>query len=317
MRKWILLCCPLVLGVSSQGQLSVGDLGNPFQAKGIPITWEAETNIFPDSVAVYEVVPAHVSRRFVSNIVALAKFAEPDKALTQLLPASEGKEAFYSDVVDKKYIGLSPSRGRAYYRSERAICLPKQSVEGVPDDEKAREIALTLLPELLISTNQLAYKPGTRDVYVVRSARVRTSFDKRAGKAVKETIARGVSMFRATNGISFAGRGVFDGVYVNFGSKQEVAELELVWRNLQFYRLLPVADSRRILERIRTGKAVIQMEAGLDQIRSLIVRKAQVYYLGKDGLEIQKMVYPFVALNATADMGNTNVNVVINCPLVQ
>jgi hypothetical protein len=134
---------------------------------------------------------------------------------------------------------------------------------------------------------------------------------------VKRTITRGVTVFRQTNSISFAGHGMGHGIYVNFGKEGRIAELELVSRNLEEESQRPTASARQLVQRVEGGKTVIQLDNERLAITRLTITNAVPHYFSQDGLTIQKRVLPFVELQTHAETPNTNFPLIVICPLLR
>ena len=195
--------------------------------------------------------------------------------------------------------------------------MPKEPAEGVPSDEQVLDRAMELFPKLGVSEAWFGHAVGSNRLSTIRDSRTQTSFDKTAEKRVTRTIARGVFLPRATNGIAFAGRGTYDGLYVNIGSRGEIAELEFVCRNLQVHRVQPTALPQELIARIRSGKAVAQPDNVPTTSARLLIRKATPYYFAADALELQQFIVPFVSLQTHVEAATTNAEVVINCPVLK
>lgn len=132
-----------------------------------------------------------------------------------------------------------------------------------------------------------------------------------------QTVSRGVRLFRAVDGVCFGGVGRCGGLYVDFGNDGEVSELELVWRTLQSKSEVTVAKSDQFRRWISAGQATLDIDDGFDpsQIKRLTITRITPYYLGKDGTEIQKTIFPYAVLTALADLGRTNITVSLNTPI--
>jgi hypothetical protein len=104
---------------------------------------------------------------------------------------------------------------------------------------------------------------------------------------------------------------------VSFGNHAKIAELQVAWRNLTLDRKVPVASPAQIIQWVRDGKAVIDTGLAIVpfQIKKLTITRITPYYLGKDAFEVQKVVYPYAMLTATADTGFTNSVVRLSCPI--
>lgn len=315
------ICAGLALLLSGfshyASQPSLVDLGEPFPGDNVEIVWGAPMNKLPTDLGIFKVLPAVFSQNVISNIVALGEFKQPEKVFAALQKAAKGQTASYQEAETGKYISISPERGRISYLNHRAKAGSREPAEGIPSKPKTLELALDLLEKFGISRTNLACKPESEDLLLLHIQEEHGSFDKSEGKVVKRTVMNGVMFYRAVNGVAFSGIGPCGGAMVRFGNYAKVCELEIVWRNLKLDRPVSIASQEQFIRWIKDGKANIEYGEGVDprQIKKLAVTQIRPCYLGKSGIDIQKVVYPYAVLTATADMGHTNVVVNLNCSI--
>lgn len=301
-------------GCSGTG-VHLEEFGDVYKPKKVEIVWAA-TNSIPRSLKVFKVLPTTFTEASLSNLIWLAGFKDIQQVRQQLAPALRQQDAYYESPTEKKYIGLSPARGRIYILDKTVIALPRQPIEGVPSEDQALELAFDVLNKVGIEKSQVAKKWGTDEWQMLRDRRERGQRDKSTGKLVKTVTAQGVFLYRALDGVAVNGRGVCGGAHVVFGNRGKVAELEIVWRNLQRKEELPVANAEQLMAAIRKGKAVIQTEIDSAQITKLTITKAVPYYFGENGREVQKSVHPFVGLVAKATAHGNTTDATLYCPLI-
>jgi hypothetical protein len=285
----------------------------------LKVEWRLETNRIPPSVNIYKVSGARWTPTFLSNVVALGQFGNPEKILTELKPAISGRDVMVSDDSPRetrRTIVANPSHGRIYLVQEGVKALPRQVAEGVPTAEQAMASAMTLLSNLGVAKTDLRRKPESNEIFSLNDLTTHTTRDKANGQPMKRVIARGVFLFRQVDGIGVAGRGVCGGLHVNYGNRGRIAELEFVWRTLHSPRSVRTADTNQITKWIRDGRAVVETDLDPSAISSLTITNAAVLYLGHNGSMLQRVMYPLLTLGAVAELDGRRVNVSINCPIV-
>ncbi|MGI8964711.1 MAG: hypothetical protein ACR2H1_01340 [Limisphaerales bacterium] len=285
-------------------------MGEPFKNKNLEIVWEA-TNQLPKTLNVYKVLPSKFSSEVISNVIAMCEFKNPTQAEHALLPVLEGKNASFESL------SISPERGEISYFNSKVIALPRQPVEGVPSVEETLKLSLKILGQLDIDKSQIARKPGNNEFLFWRDERVLGG--RVEGKYIKRETARGIYLIRAVDGIRFNGIGFFGGLYVNFGNNARIAQIDFVWRNLELKRQSPVADKKQIMQWIKDGKAALVPGEDISfnpaSIKKLAITKIIPFYFGKNGMEVQNMVYP--AAEIIAKINDTTNLVSLTCPIVK
>ena len=322
MKRRLAPVIPLVLSgaISLAAGPSLEGMGHPFAAGIVEIVWQVPTNALPAALPVLAALPGNFTPEFISNVVALADFKYPEKALAALLPASRGKRAVFDDPPSGKSLIVSPQTGYVEYFNRRAEALPGTPVQGVPSEAQALQRALSILPKLGINESDISHNPETHELEFSRTLGELGQFDKQARKVLKTTTRRGVILFRQFGGISFSGSGYSVGLMVDFANDAKIKALALSWRNLKVDRSAPVIPPSQVISRIREGKAVVSLppeSPSPNLIKKLTVQKFRPYYSAPDGSDPQTHIYPYAALRTVADFGSTNIVVTLNCPILK
>ncbi|HTQ50752.1 MAG TPA: hypothetical protein VMJ12_08570 [Candidatus Acidoferrales bacterium] len=313
----------LIFGVASvygDGALSLERAGVPFVPVNAEITWGVPTNQQPMELWVYRTIPQNFSPNAISNLMALGSFTTNDQ---RKLTAEEGaidKNALAFVTKDEnRSLGISPALGWIIYKDNRAFDV-RDKIQGVPSDAKAKKLALKLLDEIGIPRSELVKESKNGEPLTFRETGTRgptyhTKTKTTTGK--NEIDSRGVFFIRQIEGVSFAGIGVAGGFYVRFVSRAKVQELELVWRNLQRWKEFQVASPDQIVQWIKEGRAVMPApNVNPNEVIKLTITQISPLYMGELGGKRQDFTYPFGSLNAIADLGRTNVNLQLYCPIL-
>lgn len=318
MRVCVLLALQSLAVAASDEGLSLSDWGLPFKPPArCEVRWEASTNHLPKSVWVYKVVPAEFSSAMISNVMALGGYLPNNRTNIEGRPFS--KHIFHFRATDGVgYLTYAPRYGVIDYLNETARAKITDHPEGVPSDSEATALALKFLTKLDVHRSQFSTQVGSADLQMYKGIRERG----RLGK--KEAISRDVYFIRRVDGIDFAGIGNYGGLHLAFGDRGKIAELQLLWPNLQRHKEYQTATSIHITERLRQGYAVIAsgpnayaVSRSTDQIKVLTVRKITPYYMGTSIMEEPKeFVHPFAELEVVVTVGDTNFAAVLNCPIL-
>ncbi len=124
---------------------------------------------------------------------------------------------------------------------------------------------------------------------------------------------RAVGFRRALNGFAFVGS---DGG-VRFGEHGQVSKISLPLQAVERHKNCKVAETAKIISWIRNGKAVqgrLPWDSGginWRTVKSMTVQSVKVCYQSTE-----HYVYPLLALWTTLDTGSGNLDVEIDCPII-
>ena len=313
----------LVLGATSacgDGAVSLERAGVPFVPVNCEISWSVPTKQQPMELWVFKTIPQNFSPKAISNLMVLGSFTTNDqRKLTAEESAIDSNAVAFVTKDENRSLGISPALGWIIYKDNRAFDI-RDKIKGVPSDAKAKRLALKLLDDIGIPRSELVKKSKNGEPLTFRETGTRgptyhTKTKTTTGK--NEIDSRGVFFIRQIEGVSFAGIGVAGGFYVRFVSHAKVQQLELVWRNLQRWKEFQVASPDQIVQRIKEGQAVMPApNVNPTEVRKLTITQISPLYMGELGGKRQDFTYPFGSLNAIANLGRTNVNVQLYCPIL-
>lgn len=315
MTKSLILSFVSTCVLARADELRFTDVGQPFKNKNVEINWKLATNCVPASMNIYHVVATKFSPEIISNLVSLGEFKNPATVRKILSPALDGKDSFFEEEPAHKVISISPSCGRAGFFNDKVIPLPGQRETGPPADEEVLRLALNIATNLSINPSELARKPNSHEFLMWRDKRTRGG--RVNGEYRKREIARGIYLYRAIDGVSFEGIGFCGGLYVNFGNDAKIAEVDFSWRELEFRGSRATATQNEIAQRLRSGKAVILIEADPTEVQRLTITNMVPHYRGYSSTEPQEWVYPFVILEATAEVGTRKLPASLACSVLR
>ena len=310
----------LSLRVASAGEpLPEGQI---FQPAHFEIIWAAPTNSQPTTLWIYRNIPQNFSTGMISNLMALGSFTMRDRRKLPEEDLAKDKDGLaFVNKEETRYLGISPAFGFIEYRDDKANDVMKP-VEGVPSEAKVKKLALELLDKMGIPRFDFATKSAKKnDVLAFGDKETRGHFDQKKKKFVNEVDKRGIFFIRKVEGVNFAGIGVAGGFHVEFASHAQIAQLEIVWRNLQPFQQYEIASSKQIIDRVKEGKAVLPYplanpDLNPSEIKKLTVKDFSPLYKGALGDEQQEFTFPFAKLDCIADTGKSNLNIQLYCPIL-
>ena len=280
------------------------------------VVWAVPATVWPIGAGVwaYRVVPQEFSEAVVSNLLRIGSFTARDKVRAPRDVLSIDKMgSYYSDKSETRYLEMLPTLGylksynaRAVAAATSAVKDVPEAVTGVPSEAETTRLGLEYLHLLGIDVSQIARKRGTCDLDLHWQKATRAWVDQKTGKRVDQIQSYGVLFTRRIDGIEVSG---FGDVFVSFGNRAEVFELETSWRNLKPYELFSnLVSPEEIVKSIQGGQISLPRVTGwpLAQIRTLTITNAVPRYVRKPGEEAMDFVMPVLELDATISNGKAN-----------
>ena len=305
----------MVWMVGFSQSLSLNKLGDPFQRTNLEVRWDAPTNVLPRTVWIYHLLPRTFPSEAIANLVAIGGFTEKD------ITKSNADEVVYKSAGKHPVEQLAVSHSGIEYLHtiKEAQFGPTNLAEGVPEMSQMPELTTNFLAKLGISLSDIEkttnsapnfhfWEPLTK--YFVNHTFI-TNIEFRA-----------VGFRRAIDGAAFLSSGTGGDGEIEFGEHGKIIKIDISWRNLDRFKSYPAATPETIAKWIREGKAVQgpvpDDSGGIDwpTVKNLTVKKAQLSYYAGDRFAPSDWLMPLVSLWTTVDTGHGNVDVEIDCPIV-
>jgi hypothetical protein len=205
----------------------------------------------------------------------------------------------------RRRLQIVPSEGWIGYLDQWET---KEPVKNVPSEDEAAKLAIDYLFQLGIDRSQFVSKARVNPVTVIQLHQGQES--------PEEVVRREVVLNRCIDGVEQT----VGSFRITFGNNAKVEAFDLSWRNLQAYESHQLATSNEIIDFIKSGQAVIPLPefdfTQLNQAKKLTVVKITPYYWGEWPSDPQDFVCPFAQLEMTADLGGTNFNFQLRCPIL-
>jgi hypothetical protein len=280
----------------------------------LDVQWNAPTNKLPPSVWTYHLSPRKLSPQVVSNLMAVCSFTEKNTTVN-------GDLLIFNSHDGKRHLRLSWPWGVVDYdvTTQRS---PTNLVKDVPSERQAVKLAKKLLQKLDIDLSDLDKEENSTKPRMICFDGGVTYFVNR--QPIKNTEFRAVRFTRAIDGMPFLGAGGTGGDgEIDFGDHGKISKILITWRTLERKDNYPTVPAEMMVNSIREGKAVQgYLPGNVSDIdwpnvkKVTIKRVSPCYYVGGNRLAPSDWLYPFAALDATVDTGHGDIDVEIDCPII-
>lgn len=241
-------------------------------------------------------------------------------SLTYKDETRRGDELDFRSADSFRSLRVFPSWGVIEYRT-KFVRSWTNLVKDVPDEKAALNLARKFLPELGIDLNDIEERTNSSDEgFSVFEIGV-TYYVK--GQTIHNTEARAVRFHRAVDGISFSSVNTGGDGEVDFGEHGKITKILIAWRKMERDKSYPTITLEAIIASIRNGKAIQGMVPdnlpGIDwrTVKAVTIKKCEpCYYAGGNPFSPSDWLEPYAALWTTVDAGYGNVDVEIDCPII-
>jgi hypothetical protein len=325
MKNWILLFLFWMTGMAgfSEGLPFPGGSA-VFQRTNLEIRWEAPKHPWPKTLWTYQMVPTQFSSALVSNLVSMGNFTEGDR--WGRLDNTNGM-AYYNV---KNRLSISFATGEIEFGRLSRIYSPTNLAQDVPAMGQLYGLMTNFPPKLGIHCAEI---PKTKD------GRLQMNFYEPLsgfpgsgpnGDFLTNVEMRCASFGRLLDGVKCDQ--MVGNCTIYFGEHSQIMSLHLFWRNVKRDKLYAAATPKQIVQRIREGKAILpkwyydqgaEIPIDWSTVKKITIKTAVAHYWGELFLGEREHrpifpspVVPYADLGATVDLGATNLDVRIICPIV-
>jgi hypothetical protein len=270
----------------------------------LDMRWEASTKTIPSKVWIYQLLPNNFTSESISNVVRLCSFP------TNRIESNKNGMVFHNSDGSRK-LSISFSSGNIEYETPEPVFGPTNLAKEVPPMGQLPELTTNLLKQINIPLSAVTgyfetdkfnlWEPLT--MYFVSNT------------VITNIAFRGVNFRRAVDGIPVV---ACDGGRIYFAEHSQVSKLSITWHNLKRHKSFPALKSQAIMKLLRQGRAIqepVPMNVGYidwPSVKSVTIKKAKPLYFAGDA----DWLYPFLWLDTTVDTGHGNVDVGIDCPII-
>lgn len=249
--------------------------------------------------------------------MAVGSFTEKDRKTDD-----DTNEIVFSPVGGGGVLLMRFAEGQIYYFAPRCFG-PADASPNLPGTNQVFQLTTNFLPKLGVLLSEIPQaKPGRCEIsctevaseFFTNSIQTRTAWFYRAIDGTECDSDLGAGR------IEFAGHGRIIGIM-------------LQWPGLKREKSYTTATPDQIIQWIREGKAILPRwfydshgdEIPIDwpAVKEVTIKKARAYYWGEFFLGEREHrpifpspVIPYAVLQATVDTGATNIDIRINCPII-
>jgi len=319
--RFCFLVFQLMWSTAWAGGLSFDGWGASFKPpKTAEVFWAASTHHLPNALWVYRVIPSKFSSAVVSNMMALGGWTMNQRTNIPGRPPSRDKDFLHFGGSNGAELGISSRVGAIEYVNERARASARGRAADVPKEDLTLHLAWEFLKEVEIDPGQFAKDTnGSFKVFRGREEQTRNG--------ITEVISRDVYLIRQLDGVEFAGLGNYGGVRISFGDRGKIAEVLVLWPQLDRESSHRLASPKELCQWIKDGKSVIaprqttgEILGQAENLKRITIRSITPLYMGGNEMEPKQpgdSIHPFAALEVTVNLGHTNLPAVLNCPIIE
>lgn len=279
--------------------------GTPIPAHtNLEVRWDIPEKTFPPEVWIYRLLPNDFSPSVISNMMSVCSITDRDK----IKQTAEGLGFRKPNGTDELYFYF-PSGAIQYETAERSYS-PTNLAVAVPTMSELPELTSNLLKQINIPLSAVTgyfqtdkfnlWEPLT--LYYVGHTTI-TNIEFRA-----------VNFRRTVDGIPIVAG---DGGRIYFGEHAQLNKFSITWHNMERIKSFLTVSRKNVADFLKDGKAIQGLlpdnvpDIDWSTVKNVSVKKAwPSYYSGKTDL-----LYPYLALWATVDTGQGDVDVEIDCPI--
>lgn len=305
MRRNLWMICWLISCAAGFSEsLPLQRMGTSFSSPSLDVRWSAPTNALPSEVWIYRRIPTPFSQTAISNLMTECSITDNDR-----IESSTNQLAFKTADGSRR-LSISFAEGRIDYEAETHYGATNLTKE-VPAMSQMPELTTNFLKNIGINFSEIEQNEKGELSFNFSEPLTLYYLNQ---TAITNVEWRAVRFRRTLDGAAFVG----SNCEIDFGEYGKVSKISFPWQGVERYKSCKVADTAKISSWIQSGKAVqgrIPWDAASinwKTVKSMTVGKVKICYQGTDSF-----VYPMLALWTTLDTGSGNVDVEIDCPIIE
>jgi hypothetical protein len=271
----------------------------------LDVRWEASTKTIPSKIRIYRLLPNIFSPEVISNVITLCSFTEKEET------GRNTNGTTFQNSAGSQKLSISFPSGSIHYEIPERRYGPTNLATGVPEMSRLPELATNFVKQVGIpisavtgyfQTDKFNFWEPLTLYYVGNTTITNIAF-------------RAVNFRRSVDGIPIVGG---DGGRIYFGEYGKISKISITWHSLERHESYSTVSRKTMMNSLRQGKA--RQEPVSDNVgfidwatvKSVTIKKAlPCYFAGNSD-----WLYPFVVLFTTVDTGHGNVDVEIDCPII-
>jgi len=294
------------------------EFGTPIPAHAnLDVRWETSdkfvgsnvpTNEWPSKMWIYHLTPRTFSPKVISNLMTLCSFTEKNRV-------RHGPDGVTFKSPDGlRTLSISFSSGSINYDApEPGYVLKPNVFVGVPKTEEMPKLTKNFLKLIGVKLSEIQ-KNTNGAPYFYFSSRGYEYFSNHT--LTTNTWARAVVFRRSVNGAEVIGNAGY--CELQFGEQGKILKIDFSWPTLKRYKSSPTLTPQTVLQLLQHGKAhqgLVPMGFGdidWQTVKNVTIKQAwPCYFAGNSDL-----LYPFLDLWTTVEASQGNVDIEIDCPII-
>jgi hypothetical protein len=280
------------------------------------IKWATKYQV-PAALGVYEAEGSRFPELVVSNLMTIGQFNDTNA----ISPVATGVfldkgVSYYADPFKKRFVGFVPAQGWIIYHNAYAYQARIAQLNGVPDETNTVKSALALLDKIGVQTDSLATNEDDGTLLALMTKQDVTGHDKVTRKPITKTLSRGVIFSRSLDGLPVLNSAGQGNVYVEFACSNQISVIDVVWKKLTCAKHEAVASRAEINQYLQDGSAFIQLGGARTRINNMVITDSLPFYLEGPGNIRQRLLVPFLLIEARIEFGFNSDTVTVVCPLL-
>lgn len=286
--------------------------------------WRLATNSLPATVRIFKIVDGSFSQTTISNLLRLGGFSETNRVRTD--PRGDkipDNILCFRNFNDRHVLSIAASSGTVdLYTPDFSTAMP----EGVPDQTRGFDLAMGILKQLDIPTDQLIKTNGQFKAWCYPGEMTRYP---KGAEPITRRSHMGVEFRRMLDGIPCT----VQDVHIDFERNEEITQLQIRWHGVKPSKPYPIASFDKMADWIKEGRArVNDLEGPMGgrflqpaDIKKITVSGISLYYTASsyssvragDDVPMSRM-YPYAVLKADAELSpDDHETIWLFCPITK
>jgi len=271
----------------------------------LDVRWAASMKNLPSEVRTYRLLPNRFSAEVISNVLGICSFLQKDEK-------EQGTNGLVFQTAEgARKLFVSFASGTIHYDIPEPQYGPGKLAQDVPDMRQLPQLATNFVRHIGIPISDIT---GYFETDTFNFSEPLTMYY--VGDTTITNIGfRSVKFRRSVDGIPIVGG---DGGGFDIGEHGKIIKIDMAWHNLEHGASYPTVSREMIMSFLKQGKAfqgLLPMSTGeIDwkTVKSVTIKKAlPCYFAGNSD-----RLVPFLVLFTTIDTGQGNMDVQIECPVI-
>jgi hypothetical protein len=269
------------------------------------VDFNVPTNKWPSKMWVYRTEPREFSHKAISNLMLLGPFTEKEIA------QQDANGIMFRSTDGSTALSVSFSSGSIRYDTPEPHYILKPGIfKDVPETKDLPKLTKSFLKKSGINPSEIQKNTNGAPLFYFSDLGYEYLFDH---AWTTNTWGRLVVCRRSVDGVEVIG----NVCRVQFGEQGKISKIDLSWPGLKRYKSAETLRPQTVIQLLRQGNAyqgLIPMgfgEINWQTVKSVTIKQAWPCYFAGDS-----ELYPFLDLWTTVETPQGNVEIEIDCPII-